>query len=364
MPARMPDNEVWGQWSARLNAECGPLAAAAWAAIRRRMGPRDEPAAIGVADLAAGLARSERTVREVLRRLAATGWLVVQRTGRQGLLAAVVSTAEHIETGEKLPLRPAETCRSDRQKPAGRAAPPYTPPCMWRRNRERGGERGDCPAPPCRARRRNDHGGGAGGRHRGLGGGVSAAPGDAGAAGGNHGGPGRGPGAQTIPTRRPAAGHRVPAGDRREGLATTRTGAGPRGGRPWGTHEGPAEDHPRRGAHLSLAPIGAVEKSHGGAGGRCRRATGPRGMAGRLPRRSAGHRASRRPRLLGLRPGGADALSLGRRTSASGKWPHAPESPRRPPSRAARSPGRRGAAVGSGRPRHLRHLVSGGGVAG
>jgi hypothetical protein len=123
------------------------------------MGPRDEPAAIGVADLAAGLARSERTVREVLRRLAATGWLVVQRTGRQGLLAAVVSTAEHIETGEKLPLRPAETCRSDRQKPAAQTGrnlpvappPPIHPPvCGGETGRE--GEREATAPPPPAAR--------------------------------------------------------------------------------------------------------------------------------------------------------------------------------------------------------------------
>ncbi len=166
MPRRMPDSEPWGQWPARLHAVCGPLAAAAWAAVRRRMGPRDEPAEIGLADLAEVLGRSTRTVKETLRRLAVAGWLRTRRTGRANLLAAVVpetdaSAAEHIERGEKLPIRgevsrPSEGKFSAHQRgensPIGRP-PPNNPPVVVEKQGE-GGER-TAPPPPATAETEN-----------------------------------------------------------------------------------------------------------------------------------------------------------------------------------------------------------------
>jgi len=160
----MPEGEAWGQWPARLSAECGPLAAAAWAAIRRRMGPQDEPAAIPLVVLAADLGRSERTVKRALARLAGapgpgcTPWLIIVRTGRESRYQAVVSAAEHIEKGQKCPIRGDKNGLSEGTKMAYQKGqkcplappPPNNPPVRTGETAtERGGEReATAPLPP------------------------------------------------------------------------------------------------------------------------------------------------------------------------------------------------------------------------
>ena len=137
MPTRMPDGEEWGQWPARLSAECGPLAAAAWAAIRRRMGPRDEPAAVLLADLAATLRRHPGTVRRVVALLEFCGWISRRATGRANLYVALVAPARAETEAPRAP-RPRASAHSDRAPARTRTAPPYTTPRIWRRNRGRG----------------------------------------------------------------------------------------------------------------------------------------------------------------------------------------------------------------------------------